>query len=106
MSKSSTATTNPEWLHNSHAGELLVSEFMEPIGLTAEVLASAIGVNAARLRAMIAGSEPVTGDLDLRLGRYFRMSEGFFLRLQDQYELLEAKRALNGELDKILPRAA
>ena len=45
-------------------------------------------------------------DFDLRLTRYFRMSEGFFLGLQDDYELLEAKRALNGELDKILPRAA
>lgn len=106
MSKSSTTTTNPDWLHNSHAGELLVSEFMEPIGLTAEALASAIGVDAARLHAMIAGNEPVSGDLDLRLGRYFRMSEGFFLRLQDQYELLEAKRALNGDLDRIVPRAA
>ena len=41
-----------------------------------------------------------------RLGRYFRMSEGFFLRLQDSYELLEAKRALNGDLDRIVPRAA
>lgn len=106
MSKSSTTTTNPDWLHNSHAGELLVSEFMEPIGLTDEALALAIGVDVARLRAMIAGSEPVSGDLDLRLGRYFRMSEGFFLRLQDQYELLEAKRALNGDLDRIVPRAA
>lgn len=102
----SLTTTNPDWLHNSHAGELLVSEFMEPIGLTAEVLASAISVDAARLCAMIAGNEPVSADLDLRLGRYFQMSEGFFLRLQGQYELLEAKRALNGELDKILPRAA
>lgn len=66
MSKSSITTTNPDWLHNAHAGELLVSELMEPIGLT----------------------------------------EGFFLRLQDQYELLEAKRALNGALDRIVPRAA
>jgi plasmid maintenance system antidote protein VapI len=48
----------------------------------------------------------VDGELDLRLGRYFGMSEGFFLRLQDQYELLEAKRALNGELERITPRAA
>ena len=40
------------------------------------------------------------------LDRYFRMSEGFFLRLQDSYELLEAKRALNGDLDRIVPRAA
>jgi plasmid maintenance system antidote protein VapI len=45
-------------------------------------------------------------DLDLRLARYFGMSEGFFLGLQDDYELLEAKRALNGELDRIVPRAA
>lgn len=106
MSKSSTTTTDPDWLHNPHAGELLVSEFMEPIGLTEEALASAIGVDVMRLRAFIGGAEPVSGDLDLRLGRYFRMSEGFFLRLQDCYELLEAKRRLNGDLDRIEPRAA
>ena len=106
MSTSTTTTTDPDWLHNSHAGELLVSEFMEPIGLTEDALASAIGVDVARLRAVIVGTEPVSGDLDLRLGRYFRMSEGFFLRLQDQYELLEAKRALNGDLERIVPRAA
>ena len=45
-------------------------------------------------------------DLDLRLGRYFGMSEGFFMGLQNQFELLEAKRALNGSLDRIVPRAA
>lgn len=106
MSKSSTTTTDQDWLHNPHAGELLVSEFMEPISLTEHALASAIGVDVARLQAVIAGTEPISGDLDLRLGRYFGMTEGFFLRLQDEYELLEAKRALNGDLDRIVPRAA
>jgi len=105
MSKSPT-TTDPEWLHNSHAGELLVSEFMEPLGLTEDALASALAIAPSRLRDVIAGTVPMDADLDLRLARYFRMSEGFFLGLQDDYELLEAKRALNGELDKILPRAA
>jgi antitoxin HigA-1 len=105
MSKSPT-TTDPEWLHNSHAGELLVSEFMEPLGLTEDALASALAIAAARLRDVISGAKPMDAELDLRLARYFRMSEGFFLGLQDDYELLEAKRALNGELDKILPRAA
>jgi antitoxin HigA-1 len=105
MSRSQT-TTDPDWIYNSHAGELLASEFMEPLNLTVEALASAIGVDATRLRSVIDGRMPMSGDLDLRLGRYFRMSEGFFLRLQDQYELLKAKRALNGELDRILPRAA
>lgn len=105
MSKLST-TTDADWLHNSHAGELLVSEFMEPLGLDCAALADAIAVDPARLQAMIEGSSRVDGELDLRLARYFRMSEGFFLRLQDQYELREAKRALNGDLERIVPRAA
>ena len=106
MSKSSTITPDPDWLHNSHAGELLVQEFMEPLGLTAEALAASLGVSTARLEDVISGNRRVDADLDLRLGRYFRMSDGFFLRLQDQFELLEAKRALNGDLDRIVPRAA
>jgi addiction module HigA family antidote len=105
MSKSPT-TTNPDWLHNAHAGELLVSEFMEPLGLDAAALADAVGADLTHLRSVIDGAAPMDGELDLRLGRYFRMSEGFFLRLQASYELLEAKRALNGELDRIVPRAA
>lgn len=106
MASRSPTTTNPDWLHNSHAGELLVSEFMEPLGLEIRDLAKAIAVDESRLKAMIEGRKPVDGELDLRLGRYFRMSEGFFLGLQDDYELLEAKRALNGDLDRIVPRAA
>lgn len=105
MSKSST-TIDPDWLHNPHAGELLVSEFMEPLGLTVTALASAIAVDPARLKGMVDGTARIDGELDLRLARYFRMSEGFFLRLQDQYEIREAKRALNGDLDRIVPRAA
>ena len=105
MSKSPT-TTDPDWLHNSHAGELLVSEFMEPLGMTEDALASSLGVARTRLRDVIAGTKAMDAELDLRLARYFRMSEGFFLGLQDDYELLEAKRALNGDLDRIVPRAA
>ena len=105
MSKSP-ITTDPDWLHNSHAGELLVSEFMEPLGLSEDALASALAIAPARLHDVISGDVPMDAELDLRLARYFRMSEGFFLGLQDDYELLEAKRALNGELEKILPRAA
>lgn len=105
MSRSQT-TTNPDWLHNAHAGELLVSEFMEPLGLDAPTLAKAIGADPMRLQSVIDGAAPMDGEFDLRLGRYFRMSEGFFLRLQASYELLEAKRALNGALDRIAPRAA
>lgn len=105
MSKLST-TTNPDWLHNAHAGEILASEFMEPLGLTVDELASTIEVEQSRLHAVIDGDATMDAELDLRLARYFRMSEGFFLRLQDDHELLEAKRALNGRLERIAPRAA
>ena len=105
MSRSSTIT-NPDWLHNAHAGEMLVSEFLEPLNMPVDALAEVIDVSAVRLQSVISGQAPMDAELDLRLGRYFGMSEGFFLRLQDQYALLEAKRALNGELDRIVPRAA
>ena len=105
MSKSS-IITNPDWLHNSHAGEMLLSEFMEPLTLGVADLARLIETAPERLQSVIDGDVPMDAELDLRLARYFRMSEGFFLRLQDSYELLEAKRALNGDLDRIVPRAA
>ena len=105
MSRSRT-TTNPDWLHNAHAGEILASEFMEPLGLDAAQLAQAIGARPQQVEAVVAGTKPLDAELDLRLARYFRMSEGFFLGLRADYELLEAKRALNGELDRIIPRAA
>ncbi len=98
--------TNPDWLENEHAGQMLVSEFLEPERLSIEQLASDIGVPPERVASVVEGTVPVDGELDLRLSRYFRLSEGFFLRLQNQYELLEAKRALNGALDRIVPRAS
>ncbi|MEM1133420.1 MAG: HigA family addiction module antitoxin [Pseudomonadota bacterium] len=105
MSKSSTIT-DPEWLHNAHAGEILLSEFMQPLNMTSKDLAASLAVDSACLDAVISGEKPVSAELDLRLGRFFQMSEGFFLRLQDSYELLEAKRTLNGALDRITPHAA
>ncbi len=99
-------TARANALHNSHAGALLVVEFMEPLGLDAGALALALNVARDQIDAVIAGERPVDAALDLRLARYFRMSEGFFLGLQTDYELLEAKRALNGALDRIVPRAA
>jgi addiction module HigA family antidote len=98
--------TNPDWLHNPHAGEMLAGEFMEPMGLNAGALARAIGARPEQVEAVIEGAAPMDAELDLRLARYFQMSEGFFLGLQADYELLEAKRALNGDLDRIVPRAA
>lgn len=107
MSKSSITTdTDTDWLPNPHAGEMLQTEFMEPLDIATADLAAAIEIQPARLDALIDGSARIDGELDLRLTRYFRMSEGFFLRLQDQHELRAAKRLHEGDLARITPRAA
>jgi antitoxin HigA-1 len=105
MSRSSTIIDS-EWLDIPHAGDVLASEFMEPLGLSENELADALHVDPVRLTSVVAGSLPVDADLDLRLTRYFQLSEGFFLRIQTRCDTLSAKRALNGELDRIMPRAA
>lgn len=112
MSKSPTITdelwsSDPaDWLHNPHVGEILKSEFLDPLDLAPGELAEALGVDTNRLEAVMEGRARMEADLDLRLGRYYGMSEGFFLRLQNAYELLEARRAHSAELDRIVRRAA
>jgi addiction module HigA family antidote len=105
MSKSST-TTDTELLRNPHAGEILAAEFMEPLRLSQNALARAIGVPPRRINEIVHGRRGVTADTDLRLARYFGMSEGFFLGLQMDYDLMESKRALGEALGRITPRAA
>jgi antitoxin HigA-1 len=106
MTSKSPTITDPEWLENEHAGQLLVTEFLEPEELTIEQLAGDVGVVPERIAAVVEGVRPVDAELDLRLARYFRMSEGFFLRLQNRYEIVKARRSLSDELDRIVPRAA
>jgi addiction module HigA family antidote len=104
-SKSSTAT-DPDWLDLIHAGDILLSEFIQPLGLTEAKVAESVHVEPARISGMIAGTAPVDADLDLRLARLFGLSEGYFLRIQTRHDTLAAKRALNDELERILPLAA
>ena len=105
MSKLST-TTNADWLDLPHAGEVVLSEFMEPLDLTSAQLAPSLLVDQARLDDVITGKRPIDADMDLRLTRYFRLSEGYFLNIKVRLDTLAAKRTLNGELDRIMPRAA
>ena len=105
MSRSPTIT-NPDWLHNTHPGEMLWGEFMEPLALDAHMLASAIEYPVDKLGTLISGQRVVDAELDLRLTRYFGLTAGYFLRLQIQHDIIDAKRRLNGELERIVPRAA
>jgi antitoxin HigA-1 len=102
-SKSSTTT---ELLHNPHPGEILMEEFLEPMGLSQTALARAIAVPPRRINEIVLGKRAITADTDLRLARYFGMSEGFFVGLQTDFELMERKRELGDKLKAIKPRAA
>jgi antitoxin HigA-1 len=95
-----------ERLHNPHAGEILFHEFMEELGMSQNALARALGVPANRINAIVNGTRRITADTDLRLCKYFGLSEGYFLRLQNQYETMEAKREMSGILKKIVPYVA
>ena len=106
MTSKSPTITDPDWLENEHAGQMLAAEFLEPEELSIDQLAGDIGVAPERIAAVVDGVRPMDAELDLRLTRYFRMSEGFFLRLQNRHDLIAAKRALNGDLERIIPRAA
>jgi len=110
MSRSSTITARRPaksgLLHNPHPGEILVEEFMKPMGLTQNALARALGVPPRRINEIVHGKRAITADTDLRLARYLGMSEGFFIRLQADFELMERRRQIAGELKTIRPRAA
>jgi addiction module HigA family antidote len=103
MSRSS-ITTKP--LPNPHPGEILLEEFLKPMELSQNALARAVGVPPRRINEIVLGKRAVTADTDLRLARYFGMSEGFFLGLQSDYDLLERRREIGADLKLIEPRAA
>src|SRR5215472_14750636 len=90
-------------LHNPHPGEILKAEFLDVIGISQNRLAQAIGVPANRIHAIVAGTRGVTADTDLRLSKFFGLSEGYFLRLQNAFDMLEAKRAVSKEIARIRP---
>jgi len=93
-------------LHNPHPGEILAEEFMKPMGISQNALARAIAVPPRRINEVVHGKRAITADTDLRLARYFSVSEGFFIGLQADFELMERRRQIAGELKTIRPRAA
>ena len=83
-----------------HPGEILEKEFLEPMGLTQNRLALALGVPARRINEIVLEKRGITADTALRLARYFKMSPQFWLGLQMDYELDLAEDALEGRLEK------
>src|SRR4030066_405882 len=88
-------------------GEILQKEFLEPMGLSQNRLALALGVPARRINEIVLGKRGITADTALRLARYFKMTPQFWLGLQMDYELDVAEDTLAGRLEKeVTPMSA
>ena len=84
-------------------GELLLEEFLVPMGLTQYRLAKEIGVPAQRIGEIVAGRRAITADTDLRLCRFFGLSNGYWLRAQAAHDTEVAAKELADVLRKIKP---
>ncbi|MFN3217361.1 MAG: HigA family addiction module antitoxin [Acidimicrobiales bacterium] len=88
-----------------HPGEVLMHEYLEPLGVTQHRVAVAIGVPPRRINEIVHGKRGISADTALRLARYFGTSERFWLNLQSRYDLEVERDRLAGALDEIEPLA-
>ncbi len=86
-------------------GELLLEEFLRPMGISQYRLAKEIGVPPQRIGEIVAGKRAITADTDLRLCRFFGLSDGYWLRAQVAHDTEVAQEILADALDKIKPWA-
>jgi antitoxin HigA-1 len=104
--KSSETAKKADLLPIPTVGEILLEEFLKTLSLSQNALARALSVPPRRINEIVLGKRSVTADTDLRHTRYFRLSEGFFLRLQMEHDIRVERRVLGKKLDEIKPRAA
>lgn len=91
---------SPKKLAPIHPGEILLEEFLEPLGITQYRLARDIRVPPRRINEIVHGRRAITANTALRLARYFRTSERFWLNLQARYDLEVEKDRLGDRLEK------
>lgn len=88
-------------LKNIHPGEILLVEFLSPLGISAYRLSNDLGIPQSRTSGILKGNRRVTADMALRLSKYFGTSAKFWLGLQDDYDLEEEQLLLKPELNEI-----
>lgn len=89
----------PKKLETIHPGEILLEEFLRPMGISQYRLAKDINVSARRINEIVHGNRSITADTALRLSRYFDMTEQFWMNLQARYDLEVEKDRLGSRLD-------
>jgi len=85
-------------LEEIHPGEILLEDFMKPMGISARQLAADIDVSPSRISELVNGQRPITADTALRLGMFFGMEPRFWLNLQAEYDMRIADRELRARL--------
>lgn len=85
-------------LDEIHPGEILLEDFMKPMGITARQLAADIDVSPSRISEIVHGTRPITADTALRLGIFFTMDPRFWLNLQSEFDMRMAKRTLQRDI--------
>ena len=93
-------------LNNIHPGEILLEEFLKPMNISQNKLANTIGVAPRRINEIVLGKRAITADTALRLAKAFGNSVQFWMGLQDEFEVLEARLAIQGQLERVMPIAA
>jgi addiction module HigA family antidote len=89
-----------------HPGEVLLQEYLEPLGVTQHRLALAIGVPPRRINEIVHGKRRISADTALRLARYLGTTERFWLNLQGRYDVEVERDRLTATLDEIRPLAS
>jgi addiction module HigA family antidote len=92
-------------LPNPTPGDILLVDFLKPMGLSQNALARAIGVPPRRVNEIVLDKRAVTADTDLRLSRYFGVTTGMFLGLQADHDLMARRREIGSEIERIVPRS-
>ncbi len=95
-----------KYIETPTMGEILQEEFMTPLGISAYRLAQETHVPVSRIQDILHGRRKVTADTSLRLGRFFGLSEKFFLDIQNDIDIRELKISLAKELETIQPYTA
>ena len=90
-------------LKNVHPGEILLEEFLIPMGISQNKLANSIGVPPRRINEIVLGKRGITADTALRLAKVFGTSVQFWMGLQDEYELREARNSIKDQLAQMMP---
>jgi addiction module HigA family antidote len=93
-------------LKNIHPGEILLEEFLNPMGISQNALARAINVPPRRINEIVLGKRGITADTALRLSRAFGTSEGFWMGLQADYDLEETRKLIDDALKNVEKLAA